>query len=211
MLENVVPILKNYADYYNSVTEEFEKKKSQIHEWYSEKIAIEADKKASEEYNNNLISTQNKYVEELQQVFENARNELLAIVSADFSDEFIKQFEILKSVPLSEREFESLVEKYKDNYIAVKILAEIAEKNNIIFTIVPLDEKLAELDTLEPKCIDFIKKYKGKNADYMHEVFLRGDIINAVDEAMHSNVKYLHIPSAPCNKAYNKVVTVGEE
>lgn len=210
MLENVVPILKNYADYYDSVTEEFEKKKSQIHEWYSEKIAIEADKQASEEYNNNLNATQYKYVKELEQVFENAKNELLAIVSVDFSDEFIKQFEILKSVPLSEREFESLVEKYKDNYIAVKILAEIAEKNDIIFTIVPLDEKLAELDTLEPKCIDFIKKYKGKGTDYTHELLLRGGLIEEIDKAMHSNVKYLHIPSAPCNKAYNKVVTAGE-
>lgn len=191
MLENVVPILKNYADYYNSVTEEFEKKKSQIHEWYSEKIAIEADKQASEEYNNNLISTQNKYVEELKQVFENARNELLAIVSVDFSDEFIKQFEILKSVPLSEREFESLVEKYKDNYIAVKILAEIAEKNNILFSIVPVDEKIAELESLEFQCVEFIRKYKGKNVTYMHEVFLKGDIVNAVAEFLTSNIKYV--------------------
>lgn len=188
MLSNIKTILSEYADNYTKGTEELKKAIDRINMTYKDDFAKKSIVEVREAYNADLMDIQTKAKEELTTIFENAKRTLKESIAVELPDNFLKDYEIMKTVTLTASEFKVLIDKYVDNYMACKLIVDIGKQNGHILKLNPIEERISELDKLKEKCVDFIGNYKGKNAVYEHENLLRGEIINSVAEDVKSNI-----------------------
>lgn len=189
MILKVKEILRLYSENFNKQKEEFEKYRDKALKTYSTEYAGEAISMLTLEYNkmsNEAITTAKN---DINNVFENAKQALCNSVTTPMPEEFVSELAPYKTMNLTQVEFNLLVDKYKDNYMAVKTLKELAKNNNIPILTYTVDDKLEELEKMRLYCLDCINAYQGTNTSYRFENLIRGTVIDTTCENLNIYVK----------------------
>lgn len=198
MLEKIVDVLSDFQEMYDAEKTKFQAEMTRIEKNYIP---------TGTEYHNAKVLARNAFNEKIEaerivadekiHMYADADRKVLAdITSKPAPADAITTVELLKSgnpEKTSEFEVQSILEKYKDSYLATKMIVQItnAEKRfGIIFK--SADGIIEEIAEVERMANDLIRQYNG-NMSYMQAVLLKGEIIMNVNKQVQEFVQFNYV------------------
>lgn len=195
MLEKIKTLVKEYANSYNTITAEFERKKKYINDNYVKDGAEWADKfkEIKDIYNDDIAAVKQSATEDIETIFSNIISKLRNKITEGVSTEVVAELELLKTTKVTEEDIKAYLEKYYNNYLVCKVLKELAEERKIEVEVLTLKDQLTEMEELKSLVIEFFNTYKGPLKSYKAELILNGAIIDRVGEQLNSFIRRYNI------------------
>lgn len=133
MLNNTLQEMKKFESIYNKATETYKKARKEINENFKNQLSNSKLLDAKNTYESTLQDARKKGYQIAIDEFENAKKEVLNIITEDVPNGFSDTIAALQSgkFNVSEIEAEAYINKYKNNYTALKNLLLVLHKNNI--------------------------------------------------------------------------------
>lgn len=150
-------ILHNCWEKYQIIKTEHDNEVAYYYKHWSATDARDKEHELNKIFMEKLNDLQATYRNIINEKMDTVVNELKEIMTTPEDVNIINQLEAFKNGGMIGKiEFSALAEKYNKNYLASRILSEIALKNNIEFHFTPLDALFTLAETIRNKCLNAI-------------------------------------------------------
>lgn len=184
-LLGVLNIVSSYATEYDEILAEKNKLTTYANKNFIGDSWTKATTEANESFNFTIKNLREEKEVASDSIFESTLQELNSKVSTGTSADMVAELQLLALTKVSKTELEVYLTKYATNYLAIKYLKDIAEKNNIDIAIHSLDDLIAEVKELQGFIkANFYNRYTGEVDDYYPRLILNGDMIRELDNRL---------------------------
>lgn len=131
-LNKLLSSMKEYPTVLDALKQEYETKIKNLEETYKNPTLANMIFEADQEYKQTILNLKEKNIKNVENVFNSIKEQVNKIVSKDVPADFINtmQFIDILGEKISDHEIEIYINKYKDNYMAIRGLLNILNKNN---------------------------------------------------------------------------------
>ena len=198
MLEKIVKVINEFQKMYDAEKAKMNAEIVRIQNTYNETSKEYYDLKVvvRNVFNEKIETEKLAAIENIQMYAADDKKALADITSRPAPTDAITTIELLKAgdpTKTSEFEVQSILEKYKDNYLATKMIVQITDAfKRFGITCSSADDIVQDIDEVERRACDFIRQYNG-NVTYMQAVLLKGDIVMNVNEQVQNFLQYNYI------------------
>ena len=165
-LKNVVQSMKNYSAAYYEASELLKRVKKEIREMYKEPTASNKLYDAKKSYNNTIEQLKTKEINFVNNIFYQIKKDIEKAIEKPVPSEFVNTLEVLKTLgsSITENEANAYLNKYSDNYTALRGLFNILKSNGKIarLSIISLDDIIKRVEKTHEMTLDFFRN--GPNA-----------------------------------------------
>ena len=210
MLEKIVKVINDFQEMYDAEKAKMNAEITRIQKTYKETSSeyLAAKVTARNTFNEKIEMERSAAIDKIHMYAEEDRKALADITSKVAPVDAVTTIELLRSGnPEQTTEFEvkSILEKYKDNYLATKMIVQVtnAEKRFGIKCI-SADDIIQGIQEVEEMACKMVRQYNG-NMTYEQAVLLKGHIILSINTKVQEflSCKYCEILSETMRRAIN--------
>ncbi|MFR4948162.1 hypothetical protein [Thomasclavelia spiroformis] len=194
MLNKTLQQMKEFETIYNNATETYKRSRKEINENYKGKMASSKLSEAKNIYELTLQDARKKGYQLAENEFENAKKEVLNIITKEVPSDFSATILALQSggFNVSEIEAKAYINKYIDNYTALKNLLLVLHKNNIAknYKFISAESIISTLDKVLQDIQEYYYGYIPQTyvtAIMIHEKGLVQQLINTLELFLKGN------------------------
>ena len=210
MLEKIVKLTNDFQEKYDAELAKFKAEVTRIQKTYKETSSeyLDMKQKARNEFNAVVEVERQKTVEAIRACAMQDRDALADIISKPAPADAVTTIELLKAgdpTQTSEFEVKSVLEKYKENYLATKMIVQITNaKQRFGIMCSAADSIIEDIQEIEEMACRMVRQYNG-NLSYEQALILHGKIVIEVNEQVQNflNYKYCETLSEAMRKATN--------
>lgn len=191
MLKQLKTILNEYADKYNQLTNELNKKIEHLNKNYigGGDVYIKKLREMKEIYEEDIRVARSFVMKEAENHIQATLSKLNNSITEGITQTMVAELELLRVINPTKEDIEAFLEKYKTCYLACKALKEIADKNNIELEVVTLKDHIDTVELLKEKAFNIINAYNGPLKNYQHELILSGSYIEDISKDIDIFIK----------------------
>lgn len=210
MLEKIIKLTNDFQEKYDAELAKFKAESARIQKTYKETSQeyLDMKVKARNEFNTVIEAERQKVIDEIRACAVQDRDALADITSKPAPSDAVTTIELLKAgdhEQTSEFEVKSILEKYKENYLATKMIVQVTNaKKRFGIMCTPADSIIKDIQEVEEMACRMVRQYNG-NLSYEQAVLLNGKIVMHVNEQVQNflNYKYCETLSETMRKAMN--------
>lgn len=210
MLEKIVKLTNDFQEKYDAELAKFKAEVARIQKTYNETSQeyLDMKMKARNEFNAAIEAERQNVINEIHACAVQDRGTLADITSKPAPADAVTTIELLKAgVPEQTSEFEvrSILEKYKENYLATKMIVQVTNaKKRFGIICTAADSIIKDIQEIEEMACKMVRQYNG-NLSYEQALLLNGKIVMHVNEQVQNflNYQYCKTLSETMRKAMN--------
>lgn len=195
MLEKIVKVVNDFQENFDAENAKLKTEITRIQKTYKETSQDYLDMKmaARNAFNEKIENARVGAIEAIHNCAGQNRTTLADVTSKPAPADAVATIELLKAgnpEATSEFEVKSILEKYKENYLATKMIAQItgAEKRFGIMCMAA-DQIVSEINEIEEMACSFVNQYNG-NMTFSQALLLQGEIVMSVDAKVQGFINH---------------------
>ena len=202
--QSLTKIMKQYRDEVdgNIITRDakIRKANADYKDAYQKQKIAEAEAEFEKRFNERRIDALGKAADEIRSFKEAVKKK-----ASTFNPTTINEVNTLKNVRLTPAEIRMFAEKYKGDYMALRIIGEIADNSGYKLNTVYADTLLSIIDQTESICVQFLDSYNGNEHSNVTTTMIcqKSNPLGAFEKAFNNDV----IPSVVNKQLTNEQVT----
>ncbi|WP_317437470.1 hypothetical protein [Thomasclavelia spiroformis] len=158
-LNELLNNMKKHSTVLDTLKQEYETKIKNLEETYKNPTLSNKIFEAEQEYKHTLLNLKDNNIKNVEKVFNSIKEQINKVVSKDVPADFINtiQFIDILGEKISAHEIEIYINKYKDNYMAIRGVLNILNKNNKKkdIEVISLDEVLDNIQQVYNEVTNF--------------------------------------------------------
>ncbi len=163
MLEKTLQEMKNFEAIYKEANDLFKRTRKEINEIYKEPMATNKLGEASRVYNASIQKSKDKGIEISNKEFNELKNNIIEYITTPIPSEYLQILQTIKMIGknVTELEIKSLINKFNDNYLALKELICIANDCNIKidYIFIGADDVINYIDDVHNQVVRYFNNY----------------------------------------------------
>lgn len=163
MLEETLQEMKNFEAIHKETTDLFERTKKEIRETYKEPMATNKLNEVRKAYYASIQKAKDKGLKISNTEFEKLKNHIIDYITTPVPKEYFYTLETIKLIGknITEPELEAYINKYGNNYIALKELINISNEYHIKtdYEFISFDDVLNRINDIQNQVIKYYNNY----------------------------------------------------
>ena len=158
-LNKLLSSMKEYSTVLDTLKQEYETKIKNLEETYKNPTLANMLYEVEQEYKQTLLNLKDKNIKNVEKVFNSIKEQVNKVVSKEVPTDFINAMQLIDTLgeKISDHEAEIYINKYKDNYMAIRGVLNTLNKNNKMkdIDVISLDEVLDNVQQVHDEIINF--------------------------------------------------------
>ena len=195
MLEKIVKVVNDFQEMFDTEKEKLNREITRIENTYNPMAAEYNSSKmaAIKEFNEKVEPERLAAIEKIHEYAKIDMEALANITSNPVPNDAVTTVELLKAgnpEQLSEFEVKSILDKYKENYLAIKVIVQITNaKERFGIRCVSADNIIKEIQNVEEMACRMVRQYNG-TPTYEQALVLKGGIIMNINERVQNFLSF---------------------
>ena len=195
MLEKIVKVVNDFQEMFDTEKEKLNREITRIENTYNPMAAEYNSSKmaAIKEFNEKVEPERLAAIEKIHEYAKIDMEALANITSNPVPNDAVTTVELLKAgnpEQLSEFEVKSILDKYKENYLAIKVIVQITNaKERFGIRCVSADNIIKEIQNVEEMACKMVRQYNG-TPTYEQALVLKGGIIMNINERVQNFLSF---------------------
>ena len=158
-LNELLNNIKKHLTVLETLKQEYETKIKNLEETYKNPTLANMLYEVEQEYKQTLLNLKDKNIKNVEKVFNSIKEQVNKVVSKEVPTDFINAMQLIDTLgeKISDHEAEIYINKYKDNYMAIRGVLNTLNKNNKMkdIDVISLDEVLDNVQQVHDEIINF--------------------------------------------------------
>ena len=158
-LNELLNNIKKHLTVLETLKQEYETKIKNLEETYKNPTLANMLYEVEQEDKQTLLNLKDKNIKNVEKVFNSIKEQVNKVVSKEVPTDFINAMQLIDTLgeKISDHEAEIYINKYKDNYMAIRGVLNTLNKNNKMkdIDVISLDEVLDNVQQVHDEIINF--------------------------------------------------------